>query len=158
MKMKRILLFFLFIFSTENGFAQIIAPENPGDADRVVQKDFLNVMVGAEISPGNTFISGQFVQEKILDYDNQLVNDEIVNMGTLFIYHTFLNETIKPEIFVIYNFTHEDYWGRFSVKYYPVDGVEIILAADILGGEKENKLFSQFDENDNVYLKIKYSF
>ena len=30
MKMKRILLFFLFIFSTENGFAQIIAPENPG--------------------------------------------------------------------------------------------------------------------------------
>ncbi|MCH7762691.1 MAG: hypothetical protein IIB95_02980 [Candidatus Marinimicrobia bacterium] len=132
--------------------------ENPGDADRVVQKDFLNVMVGAEISPGDAFISGQFIQEKIPDYDDQMVNDEIVNTGTLLLSKPFLNETFKPEIFAIFNFTHEDYWVRFSVKYYPIDGVEIILAADILGGEKENKLFSQFDENDNVYLKIKYSF
>ncbi len=128
------------------------------DEDRVVKKDFLNYMIGGEITPGDAFISGQFIQEVILDYNAQLANDEIVNTGTLLLSHTFANETIKPEIFVIYNFTHEDYWGRFSIKYYPMDGVEIIAAADILGGENENKLFSQFDENDNFYIKLKYSF
>ncbi len=132
--------------------------ENAADGDRVVQKDFLNYMIGGEISPGKTFISGQFIQEIILDYDDLVVNDKIVNTGTLLLSDTFVNETIKPEIFVIYNFTHEDYWNRFSIKYYPVDGVEIILAADILGGKKDNKLFSQFDDNDNVYIKLKYSF
>lgn len=131
---------------------------NMMDEDRVVQKDFLNYMIGLEMTPGNAFISGQLVQEVILDYNAQLANDETVNTGTLLLSHTFANETIKPEIFTIYNLTHEDYWGRFSVKYYPLDDVEIILAADIFGGNKKNKLFSQFDDNDNFYVKVKYSF
>jgi len=132
--------------------------ENPADVDRVIQKDFLNLMIGAEMSPGDAFISGQFVQEKILEYDDQMVDDEIANSGTLLLSNTFVNETIKLEIFVIQNLTHEDYLRRFSVKYYPSDGLEIILATDILGGKKENEMFSQFNDNDNVYLKIKYSF
>jgi hypothetical protein len=132
--------------------------EDPGDRDHVIQKHFLNYMIGGEISPGDVFISGQFVQEMILEYDYKLVEDEIVNMGTLFVSHTFLNETIKPEVFVIYNFTHEDYIGRFSIKYYPADGMEIISGVDILGGNKKNTLFSQFDKNDNFYFKLKYSF
>lgn len=132
--------------------------KNTVDADRVDQKDFLNVMVGAETTPGDAFISGQFIQEVILDYNAQLVNDKIVNMGTLFLSQTFLNEIIKPELFIIYNFTHEDYLVQLRVKYYPLDGIEIIMNTDILGGKKENKLFSQFNDNDNFCIKVKYSF
>ncbi|MFQ6607330.1 MAG: DUF1302 family protein [Fidelibacterota bacterium] len=128
------------------------------DEDRVVKKDFLNYMIGAEMTPGEASISGQFVQEVILDYDTELISDEINTMGTLFLSQTFWNETVKPEMFVIYNFTKEDYLSQFRVKFYPLDGVEFILNVDLLGGKKENTLFSQFDDNDNIYLKIKYSF
>ena len=128
------------------------------DGDRVVRKDFLNYLFGGEWSPGEMFISGQWIQEIILDYDALLVDDRVSTTVTLFLSQALVNETIKPEAFIMYNFTRKDYLGRFDVKLYPFDGMEIILAADILGGEKKNTLFSQFDKNDNAYVKIKYSF
>ncbi|NOZ03903.1 MAG: DUF1302 domain-containing protein [FCB group bacterium] len=131
---------------------------DPRDGDRVVQKDFLNYMIGAEISPGNRFLSGQFVQEIIPDYDDQLVLNKTTDMGTILMTRTFFNETVKQELFLIYNFTDEDYLGRVRFYYYPSDGIEVIVGTDILGGKKKDTLFGQFDENDNFYLKVKYSF
>lgn len=122
-----------------------------------VEKDFINYMVGLDYSIGGFTLGTQFIQEIVLDYDDRIMlNDEFKNTMTFVIAKPFLNDTLMVEFFSYVGLTNEDALLRPKVTYDLTDGLEWVVGADIFLGDEGD--FGQYDNNDLVYTKIKYSF
>lgn len=122
-----------------------------------VKKDFVNYMVGLDYSSGGFTLGTQFIQEIVLDYDDRIMlNDELKNTMTFVIAKPFLNDTLIVEFFSYVGLTNKDTLLRPKVTYDLADGLELVLGADIFLGNEGD--FGQYDDNDLVYTKVKYSF
>ncbi|MBU1699853.1 MAG: hypothetical protein KJ970_14290 [Candidatus Eisenbacteria bacterium] len=67
-------------------------------------------------------------------------------------------QTIMLSLFTFYSPTDEDFYVRANASYKLSDPMEVSLGANLFGGEYEQTLFGQFEDNDNVYLRLRYSF
>ena len=122
-----------------------------------VEKDFINYMIGLDYSIAGFTLGTQFIQEIILDYDDRIVfNYEFKNTMTFVVAKPFLNDTLMVEFFSYVGLTNEDALLRPKVTYDLVDGLEWIVGADIFLGDSGD--FGQYDDNDLIYTKVKYSF
>ena len=124
--------------------------------DSITEKNYLHYLVGLDFNIGNTHISSQFIQQAILDYDDLIVNDEFENTATVLISRTFLRETLKMELFSYIGLTNEDALIRPKLTYDFTDGFQLLLGANIFTGTDGR--FGQYDDNDMIYFKVKYSF
>jgi hypothetical protein len=52
----------------------------------------------------------------------------------------------------------KDYYVLPSISYKYSDELAFTVGANIFGGEDTTTFLGQFDENDNVYLSIRYDF
>jgi len=91
-----------------------------------------------------------------LDYDDQIANDEFENTATILVSRTFLRETLKMELFSYIGLTNEDALIRPKLTYDFTDGFQLLLGANIFTGTDGR--FGQYDDNDMIYFKVKYSF
>ncbi len=122
-----------------------------------VEKDFVNYMVGLDYSIGGYTLGTQFIQEIILDYDDRIMlNDELKNTMTFVVAKQFLNDTLKVEFFSYAGLSNKDALLRPKVTYNIADGLEWVVGSDIFLGDSGD--FGQYDDNDLVYTKLKYSF
>ncbi len=131
--------------------------EDPTAKDAIVQKDYLNYVVGLDFSIGSVKLSGQFIQKYILDYSDGMVDDEINNMATGLIHYDMLRETLHLELFSYIGLTGEDALIRPKISYDFDDSFNILLGANIFVGD-ENGQFGQYQDNTMIYTKIKYNF
>ncbi len=69
---------------------------------------------------------------------------------------TFLNETLDLSFFMYYDFNNEASLIRPKISYSLADGFDVLLGANIFTGTEG--MFGQYNDNDMVYMKIKYSF
>jgi len=67
-------------------------------------------------------------------------------------------QTVRLSLFTFYSPTDEDVHLRPMVSYKVSDEVEVALGANVFDGNNEETQFGQFDKNDNVYSRIRYSF
>jgi len=125
--------------------------------DALIQKDYLNYVVGLDFSIGKVKMSGQFIQKYILDYSDGMVDDEINNMATGLIHYDMLRETLHLELFSYIGLTGEDALIRPKISYDFDDSFNILLGANIFVGDRAGQ-FGQYQDNTMVYTKIKYSF
>ena len=82
-------------------------------------------------------------------------------MATFLANRSFINETLTLQLFTYYDITNEDALIRPTVSYDLADGFEILGGANIFMAGINNdytSYFGYFDDNDMVYLKLKYSF
>jgi len=124
--------------------------------DGITEKDYLHYLAGLDFNIGDTRISLQFIQQAILDYDDQIANDEFENTATILVSRTFLRETLKMELFSYIGLTNEDALIRPKLTYDFTDGFQLLLGANIFTGTDGR--FGQYDDNDMIYFKVKYSF
>ena len=127
----------------------------------LAEKDYLHYLVGLDFSLGSTKLSTQFIQEYVLDYDEALVQEEVSNMSTFLINRMFMNDLLTLQLFSYYDISNEDALIQPSVNYDLADGFEILAGANIfLAGINNDYLayFGYYDDNDMLYLKLKYSF
>lgn len=123
----------------------------------VIERDFVNYMVGLDYSIAGFTLGTQFIQEIVLDYDENIkLIDEFKNTMTFVIAKPFLNDTLMVEFFSYVGLTNEDALLRPKVTYDLADGLEWVIGADIFLGDSGD--FGQYDDNDLVYTKVKYSF
>ena len=127
----------------------------------LAEKDYLHYLIGTDFAIGETKISAQFIQQYILDYEEAIVQDEFSNMATFLMMRNFLNETLTLQLFTYYDINNEDALIRPTVSYDLSDGFEITGGANIfLAGINDDytSYFGYFDDNDMLYVKLKYSF
>ena len=68
----------------------------------------------------------------------------------------FLRETLRLELFSYIGLNNSDALIRPKVIYDLADGFEVLLGANIFIGNEGR--FGQYNDNDMIYTKIKYSF
>jgi len=122
----------------------------------VVEKNYLHYLLGVDFTLLDIKMSVQFIQQLILDYDDPIVNDRVENMMTFLATKDFLRETLFLELFTYVGLNNGDALIRGKVTYKLADGFEVLLGTNIFTGDKG--MFGQYNKNDMVYAKIKYSF
>jgi len=125
--------------------------------DAIIQKDYVNYVVGLDFSIGKVKLSGQFIQKYILDYSDGMVDNEINNMATGLIHYDMMRETLHLELFSYIGITGEDALIRPKITYDFDDSFSILLGANIFVGDEKGQ-FGQYQDNTMVYTKIKYNF
>lgn len=123
------------------------------------ESDFLQALVGADFSgPWSSNLSMQYIRKQIMDYDPAIMsNDEVEVMLTLMISGTFLNEEGSVKWLTLYDKNNESGLSRLMLGYKIADAVLVEAGVDILWGKRES-FIGQFADNDNIYLKLIYSF
>ncbi len=129
---------------------------DPMVKESVVEKDYLHYLLGLDYTLLDWHLSGQFIQQAILDYDDAIDNDEYSNMATFLATKDFLNETLNVSFFMYYDINNEASLVRPKLTYDLADGFSVLLGANIFTGSEG--MFGQFDQNDMVYTQLKYSF
>ncbi len=137
-------------------FGKYFMSEDPMINEAVVEKDYLQYLIGIDFTLMDIKMSVQFIQQYILDYDDPIVNDRAENMMTFFATKDFLRETLFLELFSYIGLNDGDALIRGKVKYKFTDELEILLGANIFTGTEG--MFGQYNKNDMVYAKVKYSF
>jgi len=130
--------------------------EDPLAKDALVEKDYLHYLVGLDYTLWEIKLSAQFIQQAILDYDEAIDQDEYENTLTFLARREFLRETLTLELFSYIGLSNEDALIHPRILYDLTDGFEIQLGVNIFTGSNGN--FGQYNNNDMVYAKFKYSF
>ena len=131
--------------------------EDPLAIGALVQKDYLHYLIGLDYSIGNIKFSTQFIQKVILDYDENMQNEEIENTMTFLARYDLLRETLHLELFSYIGLTNGDALIRPKITYDFDDSFSILLGSNIFIGDNEGR-FGQYKDNSMGYVKLKYSF
>ncbi len=130
----------------------------------LMEKDYLQYLIGADYNIGGTRFSAQFIQRAIIDYDESILLEETDNMMTFLLNRTFLRETLTAQLFGYVGLSNKDALIRPTVSYDFADGFEILAGANIFYRNNNaspldiNEMFGYYDDNDMIYMKVKYSF
>ncbi len=125
--------------------------------DGNVQKDYLHYLVGLDFNIGSVKLSSQFIQQTILDYDDNILNEKTENTMTFLARYDMLRETLHLELFSYIGLTNEDALIRPKVTYDFDDSFSILLGSNIFIGDEKGR-FGQYKDNSMAYIKLKYSF
>lgn len=122
----------------------------------IKEKDYAHYLIGYDHNWFGMNVSFQFIQEYIMDYEEDIRNDEFSNTITFLVMEDLLRETLRLEFFIYYGINNEDALLRPKIVYDFADGFEVQLGANIFVGEEGN--FGQYDENDMLFMKVRYDF
>ncbi len=155
-------------YFTPDMFQSIISevmkdPFNPHtftlDPPVIEKKNSARYGLGFDYIRGDTTITGQIVQEYIFNYDEKLLFNKngIDTMLTLSIKQMLLNGRLEAALYCSYGIEYSQFLIKPTISYDITDNLKATLAALVFGGEKDS-LLGQYSENDEIYLKIKYSY
>jgi hypothetical protein len=77
---------------------------------------------------------------------------------TIRLTHLFMHQTLKLSFFSFWSFSDGDYMLIPEVKYKFTDHLWAATGANIFGGGEEWNQFGSLDDNDNLYVQIRYEF
>jgi hypothetical protein len=84
--------------------------------------------------------------------------DELRQLYTLRLTRWLKYQTVTLSLFTFVSPTDEDLYVRAYAGYKLSDPVEIGAGTNVFGGAHRETLFGQLDDNDNVYIRARYSF
>jgi len=130
--------------------------EDPAAKDALVEKDYLHYLFGLDYTLWEIKLSGQFIQQAILAYEQNIDQNEYENTLPFLARRDFLRETLTLELFSYIGLNNEDALIRPRILYDLTDGFEIQLGANVFTGDEGQ--FGQFSDNNMGYFRVKYSF
>ncbi len=147
-----------FVFRSEGAYYRdkYFQSSDPLLSDGVLRKNYLHYLLGTDYTWWEVKLSAQFIRQTILNYDEQIVQDEFENTMTFLASKDFLRETLRVELFSYLGLSNQDALMRPKITYDLADGFKILAGANIFVGSEGS--FGQYNDNDMVYSKVKYSF
>lgn len=130
--------------------------EAPSAQDATIEKDYLHYMAGLDYTLAGIRLSTQFIQEYIPNYETGLLNEEFETTMTFLAKKDFLRERLWLELFSYVGINNKDALIRPKISYSLADGFDIQAGANIFTGTEGR--FGQYNNNDMIYMKLKYSF
>ncbi len=126
--------------------------------DMVVEKTLLSYALAFERDLWNISWLLQCVQGTILDYEDDITNDQVDSKISLQGSKTFMSETLNVTLFTLYGVNESEFSIRPSIEYDATDSVKVKAGADLFEGGEADTLIGQFDDKDRLYVELKYSF
>lgn len=125
--------------------------------DWLMKKNTVNWLLGLDWYPGSNWtLSAQFADNFILDYDKKIYNDQHTMISTFNISKKFFRETLTLSSFAYIGINDGDVFDRSSINYALTDELHLSAGIDIFVGDEG--MFGQFKDNNEVWVKAKYSF
>lgn len=124
--------------------------------DATIEKDYLHYMAGVDYTLAGIRLSAQFIQEYIPRYEAGIRNEEFETTMTFLAKKDFLRERLWLELFVYAGLNNKDALIRPKISYSFADGFDIQAGANIFTGTEGR--FGQYNDNDMIYMRLKYSF
>ncbi len=147
-----------FVFRVESAFYKdrYFQPASM-HTESLFRRNELNWMLGIDWSPGNDWsVTGQLADNFILDYNEKIKNDEHTFLSTLNVSKQLFRQTLKLSSMMYYGINDEAYFIRTGVDYALTDELHLLSGIDIFSGDEG--MFGQYNGNDEVWVKAKYSF
>ncbi len=84
--------------------------------------------------------------------------EELRQIATIRLEKMMKYQTVRLSLFTFYSPTDEDLYVRGLVSYKMTDNVAVAVGGNLFEGEHQETQFGQFDRNDNIFTRIRYSF
>ncbi len=130
--------------------------KDPQAQDGVAASPELSTVFGLDWSGfENTFISGQLFQSRLLDHHQGFTRPRLDTSFSFLLRRKLWNDTLQTELLWIVNANDSDGLLRPKLIYELEDNLEVWTGLDIFYGDRSG-LFGQFDDNDRLYVGVKY--
>mgnify|MGYP003701607081 CR=1 FL=1 len=135
--------------------------------DPLIPNSEARYLVGFERQLFTDFTAGlQYYGEYMLDHDTYLgtlpeeapIRDELRHLLTLRLEKYLKYQTVRLSLFTYWSPSDEDGYTRAWAGYKVSDEVEVGAGANVFFGNTATTFFGQFDKNDNVFARLRYSF
>lgn len=128
-------------------------------ADIFRKANALNAMLGIDYMPGKEWLFAiQYQNEHIFDYVGNYLVDQDNQFGTLLISKKVMNNTLLLSSQAFLRFTEKAAFNRFTIDYTLTNEIHISTGYDLFTAKEETGLFYQYKDNDEIWMKFKYSF
>ncbi|MBN1794811.1 MAG: hypothetical protein JW844_07605 [Candidatus Omnitrophica bacterium] len=140
--------------------------DRKGD-DRLIENPSFKALCGYERDLGNDLRVGvQYQYEQILNYTEYQAAllagdffwDEYRHLITARLTKLLLRQTLHLSLFSFYSPSDHEVYLRPSATYDIKDNVELSIGANLIWGDEDKTEFGQFEENTNVYMRVRISF
>ena len=164
--------FDVFVVRGEGGLrlGEHFVSDDPHDRDGIRQREFLSYVLGLDWTVNDNLMANvQFFQNVIFNAPGALVGESVENAVSLFLLSDFINETLRPQLLVLYGINFGDLLIRPQVRYEFSDYLSATIGADFFTGSRAG-LFGQFaapvrhhdrywtGRNSRIFLEVKRSF
>ena len=147
--------------------AMYYSNEDSDGTDPLIVNSSVRMLAGAERSLGHDWTaSAQWFGDWMLDYDDYLTGfdlrepqfEELRHSLTLRLTKFLINQTFRWTMFTYWGVTDEDVFVRTFADYNVTDAVKLTLGLNWLDGNMPQTTMGQFQNNSNIYGRIRYSF
>ncbi len=147
-----------FVLKTEAAYyhEKRFQTESPSDSDGLLEKSYIHSMVGASVKIWEINTGVQYIQRAIIDHDDGQVAEQFEHTVTVLLSMDFLRETLHLSLFSYVGIEPWNALVRPTVSYDFPGGIQALVGTNLFFGDEGT--FGQFDSNDMVYAKLKYSF
>jgi hypothetical protein len=127
----------------------------------------LRYLAGLERQVATDFnVTVQYYGELMLNHDEYVATlpmgapeaDHVRHLLTVRLEKMLHYQTIRLSAFAFVSPSDEDFYIRPMASYKLSDDIEAVAGGNVFYGEESTTQFGQFDSNDNVYVRMRYSF
>ena len=128
-----------------------------------IQRDYIKHVVGLKTVLYGADISLNFSQDIILHHTGDIQQKRHEDAASLFARKEIRYGTMVPQFLAISLINRKEYLFRPKLEYRYTDKITFLFGADIFSGDPgpdagRLNFFGYFDDDDRVYMEVKYSF
>jgi hypothetical protein len=140
--------------------------DRSGD-NRLIENTAVKYLIGYERDFGRDFKgSVQYFLEQMLDYSDykgsllsgDIVRDEFRHLLTTRLTKLLKNQTMEASLFLFYSPSDSDLHLRPRLSHKVTDNWKVTVGANIFSGNDDFTEFGQLEGNNNMYVRVRYSF
>ena len=146
-----------FVFRGEAAFfhGKYFEPQNI--SDELHEKNNINFLLGVDWYPGGDWtVMTQFVDNFILDYEESISDNKHELLTTVNISKNLFRNTLNLSTITYYGINNNDIFNKTIIDYAITDEIHLLCGTDLFFGDKG--MMGQYNDNDEVWIKAKYSF
>ena len=126
-------------------------------------RDYIKHVIGVKTVLYGTDISVNFSQDIILNHTSDIQQERHEDAASIFARKEIRYGTLVPQLLAISLLNRQEYLFRPKLEYRYTDKVTFLFGIDIFSGDPgpdpgRLNFFGYFDDDDRVYMEIKYSF
>lgn len=153
------------VLSLEAGYYD--SREDRGGTDPMTPNSQAKFLIGYQRQMWEDFTIGlQYYGEYMDDYSEYEENlpsgfpqdKKLHDLASVRLTQFLIHQTLRLSFFSFYSPSNDDYLLNPEIKYNLTDSVWTAVGANVFGGGDEWDQFGSLDENDNVYVQVRYEF